>query len=80
MTAASKRRRPRGESTADYDLLVKDVVVVRPQGNAVHRADIAIKDGKFVRIAPGIDPAGAKQVLEGKGRLARIVGFATNLR
>ena len=45
MTAASKRRRPRGESTADYDLLVKDVVVVRPQGNAVHRADIAITDG-----------------------------------
>ena len=70
MTAASKRRRPRGESTTAYDLLVKDVAVVRPQGNAVHRADIAIKDGKFARIAPGIDPASARTVHDGRGRLA----------
>ena len=53
-----------------YDLLVRDVTVVRPHGNAAHRADIAIKDGKFARIAPGIDPLSARVVHEGKGRLA----------
>src|SRR5205823_5614159 len=53
-----------------YDLLIKNVRVVRPHGNAVHEGDIAIKDGKFARVAPGIDPAQAKQVQDGRGLLA----------
>ena len=59
-------------STADkpYDLLIRNVRVVRPQGNVVFDADIAIKDGKFGRVAPGIDPLLAKTVHEGKGLLA----------
>ncbi len=59
-------------STADkpYDLLIRNVRVVRPQGNVVFDADIAIKDGKFARVAPGIDPLLAKTVHEGKGLLA----------
>ena len=28
-----------------YDLLIKNVRVVRPHGNVVHEGDIAIKDG-----------------------------------
>lgn len=50
-----------------YDLVVKSVRVVRPTGNAVHEADIAIADGKFARVAPGIDPALAKEVYDGRG-------------
>jgi allantoinase len=53
-----------------YDLVIKDVRVVRPQGNAVHEADIAVRDGRFAKIAPDIDAADAKEVYEGEGRLA----------
>ncbi|MEO7392033.1 MAG: dihydroorotase family protein [Ramlibacter sp.] len=53
-----------------YDLLIKNVRVVRPHGNTVHEGDIAIKDGKFARVAPGIDAALAKAVHDGQGRLA----------
>jgi allantoinase len=68
MTKGKKAGRKGNEPV--YDLLVRDVSVVRPHGNAAHRADIAIKDGKFARIAPGIEPASAREVHEGKGRLA----------
>jgi allantoinase len=52
-----------------YDLLIKNVRVVRPQGNTVHQADIAIRDGKFAKVAPGIDTTLAKEVHDGAGRL-----------
>ena len=54
----------------EFDLLIKNVRVVRPHGNVVHDADIAIKDGKFALIAPGIDATRAKAVQEGHHRLA----------
>jgi allantoinase len=53
-----------------YDLLIKNVRVVRPHGNVVHTGDIAIRDGKFARVAPGLDPASARQVQDGRGLLA----------
>lgn len=53
-----------------YDLLIKNVRVVRPHGNTVHEADIAIRDGKFAKVAPAIDPASAKAVHDGGGKLA----------
>ena len=53
-----------------YDLLIKNVRVVRPQGNAVHAADIAVKGGRFARIAPGLEASAAKSVFDGQGRLA----------
>ncbi|HET7668938.1 MAG TPA: dihydroorotase family protein [Burkholderiales bacterium] len=53
-----------------WDLLIRNVRVVRPQGHAVHEADIAVKGGKFARIAPGIPAKDAKEVYDGKGRLA----------
>ena len=57
-------------NTPPYDLLIKNVRVVRPHGNVVHEGDIAIRDGKFARVAPGIDPALAKKVQDGRGLLA----------
>ncbi|MGZ5195405.1 MAG: dihydroorotase [Ramlibacter sp.] len=57
-------------SRPEFDLLIKGVRVVRPQGNAVHDADIAIAGGKIAKVAPAIDPARAGEVFAGKGRLA----------
>ncbi len=54
----------------EFDLLIKNVRVVRPHGNAVHEADIAIRGGKFAKVAPAIDPTRAKSVHDGGGRLA----------
>ncbi len=53
-----------------YDLLIKNVRVVRPHGNVVHEADIAVAGGKVARVAPAIDVAQAKEVYDGRGRLA----------
>lgn len=57
-------------SKPEFDLIIKNVRVVRPHGNVVHEADIAIKDGKVARVAPGIDVGRAKALHDGKGRLA----------
>jgi allantoinase len=57
-------------STPEFDLLLKNVRVVRPHGNTVFEADIAIKDERFAKVAPGIDTGRAKQVHDGRGRLA----------
>ena len=53
-----------------YELIVKNVRVVRPHGNAVHEADIAVKGGKFAKIAPALDVRSATRVYDGKGLLA----------
>ena len=53
-----------------YDLIVKNVRVVRPQGQAVHEADIAVKDGRFAKVGPGLDARLARKTYDGKGRLA----------
>ena len=54
----------------EFDLLIKNVRVVRPHGNVVHEADIAVKDGRFAQVAPGIDATRAKAVHDGRGQLA----------
>ena len=38
----------------EFDLLIKNVRVVRPNAAMVDDADIGIKNGKFAKIAPGI--------------------------
>src|ERR671923_987434 len=52
-----------------YDLLIKNVRVVRPGENAPREADIAIAGEKFARIAPNLG-ADAAAVYDGKERLA----------
>lgn len=58
------------KNAPEFDLLIKNVRVVRPHGNVVHDADIAISDDRFALIAPGIDATRAKLVEDGAGRLA----------
>ena len=53
-----------------HDLLIRNVRVVRPHGNVVHEADIAVKGGRIAKVAPGQDAADAKAVYDGRGRLA----------
>jgi len=53
-----------------YDLLLKNVRVVRPGGSGTLDHDIAIRDGRFVRIAPAIPAADAGKVYDGRGWLA----------
>ena len=53
-----------------YDLLVKNVRVVRPNKTAVDLLDIGIKDGKYSKLAPDIPADSAKEVFDGKNFLA----------
>jgi allantoinase len=53
-----------------YDLLIKNVRVVRPGARAPEEADIAITGEKFARTAPGIAAGEARQTYDGRGWLA----------
>ena len=57
-------------SKLTYDLLIKNVRVVRPHGNEVFTLDIAVQGGTFRKISSSIDPRSARKVYDGKGRLA----------
>ena len=56
--------------TERWDLLVKNVRMVRPGETTVQNADIAIRGGKFSSIGSSLDAGNAKSVYDGKGRLA----------
>ncbi len=53
-----------------YDLLIKNARVVRPRKTKVDKLDIAVKGGKFVKVAAGLKAADAVEVVDAKGRLA----------
>ncbi len=53
-----------------YDLLVKNVRVVRHDRPEPETADIAVTDGKIARVAPGIDASEVRTVVDGGGKLA----------
>ena len=53
-----------------WDLLIKNVRVVRPGASAVEEADIAVTGEKFSHVAPGLAASEAKQTYDGKGWLA----------
>src|SRR5947208_1427137 len=65
---ASALRRKAAAAMA-YDLLIKNVRVVRPGESAPREADIAVTGEKFAKIGPNL-PAQAKAIYDGKGRLA----------
>ena len=53
-----------------FDLLLKNVRVVRPLQAVVEAGDIGVKDGRIERVGPGIAAEQAERVVDGKGRLA----------
>ena len=53
-----------------HDLLIKNVRVVRPQGNDAHACDVAVRNGKFSLVSGNIPVKSAKSVYDGKGLLA----------
>lgn len=55
------------EKAKKYDLLFKNVRVVRPRKNTVDDLDIAVKGGKIVKLAAGLDATDAKEVVDGQG-------------
>ena len=53
-----------------YDLLIKNVRVVRPNEHSARMADVAIVGEKFARIKENIAPEESKSIYDGKGWLA----------
>ena len=53
-----------------YDLLIKNVRIVRPNADSVEESDIAVKDGKIMHIGPGIETEASAEVYDGQDRLA----------
>lgn len=53
-----------------YDLLLKDVRIVRPGVDSVERGDIAIADGRIAAVGPDLEAGDAARVVDGKGHLA----------
>lgn len=51
-----------------YDLLITNVEVARPGAESVEKLDVAVKDGKFAKIAPSIAASEAAEVVDGKGQ------------
>lgn len=56
--------------SAEFDVLIKNLRIVRPNKNEVTVGDVAIKDGTFAEISAAIAPARAAEVVDGKHRLA----------
>ncbi|HWC78728.1 MAG TPA: dihydroorotase family protein [Pseudonocardiaceae bacterium] len=53
-----------------YDLVIKNVRVVRPGADGATDADIAVRDGRIARVAPDIPAGEADRVHDGGGLLA----------
>jgi len=53
-----------------YDTLIKNVRMVRPHREQVESTDIAIREGRFSRVAPRLPAEEAQEVIDGGGLLA----------
>src|SRR2546423_4949150 len=53
-----------------FDLVIKNVRVVRPNQRSVDRFDIGIKDEKIARLAPDLSADDANAVFDGRNQLA----------
>lgn len=52
-----------------FDLLIRNVRVVRPNASEVPLQHIGIKDGRFAQIGPALEPEAARQVVDAEGML-----------
>jgi allantoinase len=53
-----------------FDLIVRDVRLVRPGAEQALPTSVGIVDGRFAAIAPDLDPGAARKVVDGHGFLA----------
>jgi dihydroorotase len=53
--------------TQDIDILVKGGHVIDPKNGIDEKMDVAISGGKIVKVAPDIQPSGAKKVINADG-------------
>jgi allantoinase len=53
-----------------YDLLIKNVRVARPRKDGLVKSDIAVKDGRIAKVAPGLAASDAAEVIDGRQRIA----------
>src|SRR5499427_4230880 len=68
---AQSRQGDRGTAMSKaFDLVIKNVRVVRPKETSVACLDIAIRDGKIERLAPDVSAEQAEQVFDGRNSLA----------
>ena len=60
----------RDDMTETFDLVIKNVRVVRATVSGVERADIGVKDGLIARVSPKIPNAEVGRSYDGRGQLA----------
>ena len=53
-----------------FDLLIKNARIIRPNTDTILNADVAIQAGKIARIAPGLNADDATEVYDARNRLA----------
>ena len=58
-----------GAGAQTYDTLIVDGEVVDPGAGVYGELDVAIRDGRIVEVAPGLDRAAAKQVIDATGQI-----------
>lgn len=57
-------------NSAPYDLLIRNVRLVRPGADDVPLVDVGIRGEKVAAVAPALNPRGARRVIDGQERLA----------
>ena len=57
------------ESSDSYDILIRNGRVIDPASGIDGIIDVAVRDGRIARVAPGISPGAAKQTVDAAGRL-----------
>ena len=58
------------DGTHEFDLLIKNVRVARPDGDGLEDLDIAIRDGRFASLAPDIAAESARETYDARNRIA----------
>ena len=53
-----------------FDIIIKNVRLVRPNVSTVDQVDIGIKGGKIVKVDPYLHPHEAKTIVDGKNHMA----------
>lgn len=56
------------DTTRSWDVLIKDALVFDGTGGEAQQVDVAVKDGRIARVAPGLDGRRAREIINANGR------------